>query len=147
MQERPQQRIHRIQILRPPDNPSDPDRSASGEAVIATCFAERRDLRAREVGPDGDSYFRTQVLYTVARSIEAKLRRGPSRSAGMSAAGSLPAGADSVQSSARIGVAAETDDIVYDQGRRKRYKIVGSTLLEAEDNPLRMLLLYTEETS
>ena len=134
--------IHEIEFRRESGAPSDPDTEVT-EAVVGSAFADRRDMRAMEVGAQGRHYFKTQTVYTVPARVVATLtaRYSGLATLGQQELGSAPMGLPPDPGKAVMGSDPETDWIVYDKARKKRYRIVGKT----QTDDLKRWKLHTEE--
>ena len=136
--------VHRIEFWRESGSRSDPDNPVT-ETMIGTAYADRKDMRAMETGKQGQQYFKTQVVYTVPARVVATLMptgdQGMTSPLGEDPLGSDPMGLPDSPPKVGIGSNPEPDWLIYDRGRRARYRIVGRT--QSED--LRFWKLFTEE--
>ena len=134
--------IHQIEFRRESGSPSDPD-SEVVEAIVGTVRADRRDMRAMEVGAQGSHYFKTQTVYTLPARVLATITadQGGLATLGEQELGSAPMGLPPDPGKTSMGSDPETDWIVYDKARKRRYRIVGKT----QSDDLKRWKLFCEE--
>ena len=119
--------IHKIQIIRSIGNPAGFGADAATEEIIATVYAQREDRGGLEIGAEGVQYFKARTRYKVKSDVTLKRNQRLQdliASFGSAAFGKEPFGSTGEELHRTYGAKAQTDDLVYDFGRKKRYRTV-----------------------